>query len=105
MDDPIFKAHETCISSFIEVVGAIATPTRDFRDQAPLILEKTVENFDKYKLWAGNVGLVNSNEHDRNLLDYRIEERSSQEAHVCVLQQNFNFDFHHTDRPPQRSSP
>lgn len=90
MDDPLLKAHEKCVLSFVEVVSAMSNPAREFRDQAP---ENTVENFDKYKLWAGNVSLSNSDEHDQNSLDYQFEERLSHEAHVCVLQQNFIFGF------------
>lgn len=105
MDAPILEVHAKCVSSFIEVVSAISNPSRDFRDQTPLMLEKTLENFDRYKLWAGNVGLVNFGERYQDPLDDHFEERCFYTAQVCVLQPNFNFGFYSTSRRRINSLP
>jgi hypothetical protein len=56
----ISDAHAKFFLSFSELISAIEHPVRDFGDQTPL--KEVLEEFDKYKLWAGNVGAAHSGE-------------------------------------------
>lgn len=78
------EAHAKCVSSFHEVVSAIENSVRDFQDEAPSILEEMVESFDRYKLWAGNVGAAYQGKYYENSLDCPREEGSLYETQVCV---------------------
>lgn len=72
----ISNAHALCFSSFVALISAIENPHRDFRDQVPCILEIVQESFDKYKLWAGNVGAAHAGKNYQISLDYRLREAS-----------------------------
>lgn len=43
------------------------------------------EEFDKYKVWAGNVGAPYSRKHSQISLDYRLREASFYKTHVLRL--------------------
>ncbi|KAI9769209.1 MAG: hypothetical protein M1840_004338 [Geoglossum simile] len=74
MEPSISDAHTKCFLSFVELLSAIENPVRDFRGQVPL--EDVVEEFGKYKLWAGNVGAAHSGKRYEISLDYRLKEAS-----------------------------
>lgn len=68
----ISQAHAKCYFSFAELIEAIKKPVRDFRGQLPL--NQVQDEFDKYKLWAGNVGAAHSEKRFELSLDYRLRE-------------------------------
>ncbi|KAH0543124.1 hypothetical protein FGG08_002550 [Glutinoglossum americanum] len=74
MECRISEAHAKCFLSFVELISVIENPVRDFRDQAPL--KDVLEEFDRYKLWAGNVGAAHSGKYYQISLDYRLREAS-----------------------------
>jgi hypothetical protein len=76
----ISEAHAKCYFSFEELVTAIQNPASNFKDQVPL--GEVQEEFDKYKLWAGNVGAAHSGKRYEISLDYRLREASLYKTQV-----------------------
>lgn len=70
----ISEAHAKCYFSFEELIEALKSPARDF--QCPVRLNQVEDEFDKYKLWAGNVGASHSGKRYEISLDYRLREAS-----------------------------
>lgn len=68
----ISQAHATCYFSFEKLIETIKNPVRDFQGQLPL--NQVQDEFDKYKLWAGNVGAAHSGKRFELSLDYRLRE-------------------------------
>lgn len=87
MDRSISAALEKCFRLFAYTVSAAEKPVRDFRDQTPLILEKIIDDFHRYKLWAGHVRASHSGTRHQGSLDYHFEKGSFYEAQVGVLRQ------------------
>jgi hypothetical protein len=74
----IAEAHHSCVDAFERLIAAtlghMAGPrilnTHDLDKQA-------IQNaYDKYKLWAGNVGAMYHGQHWKKSLDYRLREAS-----------------------------
>lgn len=78
----ISDVHAQCFVSFVALIDAIDNPVRDFRDQSPFILNHVQESFDKYKIWAGNVGAAHAGKRYQISLDYRLREASFYKAQV-----------------------
>jgi hypothetical protein len=74
MERLISDAHEICYFSFEELIEAVQHPVRDFHQQ--LTVSQVEDEFDKYKLWAGNVGAAHSGKRYEISLDYRLREAS-----------------------------
>ena len=70
----ISDAHAKCYFAFENLIDAIQHPKRDFKDQ--VLLKDVEEEFDKYKIWAGNVGAAHSAKRYEISLDYRLREAS-----------------------------
>jgi hypothetical protein len=84
MEPLISEAHRKCFCSFAELISAIETPAKDFQGQATL--KDVLEEFDKYKLWAGNVGAAHSGKRYQISLDYRLREASFYKTQVRCKQ-------------------
>jgi hypothetical protein len=80
MEPLISEAHAKCFLSFTRLVSAIRNPEYNFRDEAPL--KDILEEFDRYKLWAGNVGAAHSGKRYQISLDYRLREASFYKTQV-----------------------
>jgi hypothetical protein len=76
----ISEAHAKCYFSFEELVTATQNPASNLKDQVPL--GQVQEEFDKYKLWAGNVGAAHSGKRYEISLDYRLREASFYKTQV-----------------------
>ena len=74
MANLISEAHAKCYLSFEELIETMKNPVRDFEDQMPQY--QVQDEFDKYKLWAGNVGASHSGKRYEISLDYRLREAS-----------------------------
>ncbi|KAL7935837.1 hypothetical protein V8C35DRAFT_298354 [Trichoderma chlorosporum] len=72
MTSTISEAHEKCYLAFENLLSALQQPERDFEEQLPL--KNVQEEFDKYKLWAGNMGAAHSGENYKISLDYRLRD-------------------------------
>jgi hypothetical protein len=70
----VSDAYAKCYFAFGNLIDAIHHPVRDFEDQIPL--KDVQEEFDKYKIWAGNVGAAHSGKRYEISLDYRLREAS-----------------------------
>lgn len=70
----ISDAHATCYRAFEQLIIALQHPVRDFKDQLPT--KELQEEFDKYKIWAGNVGAAHFGKRYEISLDYRLREAS-----------------------------
>jgi hypothetical protein len=81
MDNSVTVAHELCFRSFVHLVSAVRKPVRDFQGQIPLRV--VVEEFDKYNLWAGNVGA--NSKHYETSLDYRLRDASLYKTQVSRI--------------------
>jgi hypothetical protein len=79
----ISEAHARCYFAFEKLIDAIQHPVRDFKDQAPL--NDVHEDFDRYKIWAGNVGAAHSGKRYDISLDYRLREASFLKDQVVKL--------------------
>jgi hypothetical protein len=77
----IAQAHFACLdafSSFLEV------PAPD--PGSPRLDHQAIRDaFDKYKLWAGNMGAMHSGEQWKMSLDYRLREASFYKVQVLTL--------------------
>lgn len=70
----VSDGHANCYIAFDNLLNALHHPVRDFQDQLPLkIIE---EEFDKYKVWAGNTGAPHVGKRYEISLDYRLREAS-----------------------------
>jgi len=70
MHESIAQIHTHCVSIFIAFIGALSSSYRwDDRNA-------TQDAFDKYRLWAGNVGAMHSGTRYESSLDYRLRESS-----------------------------
>ena len=76
----VSEAHAECYFSFEELIAAIQNPIRDFHGQVSL--GQVQDEFDKYKLWAGNVGAAHSGNRYEISLDYRLREASFYKGQV-----------------------
>lgn len=79
----ISYAHAKCYFAFEQLVIALQHPVRDFGDQLPV--KDVQEEFDKYKIWAGNVGAAHSGKRYEISLDYRLREASFFKDQVLSL--------------------
>jgi hypothetical protein len=79
----ISEVHANCLTSFVKLIAALDAPTRDFRHQAPM--DDLHDEFDKYKVWAGNVGAAHSRKRYQISLDYRLREASFYKTQVIKL--------------------
>lgn len=75
----IAQAHLACIDAFQSLLDNIPT-------NAPgphmLVRQKVHDAFDKYNLWAGNMGAMNSGQRWEMSLDYRLREASFYKVQV-----------------------
>jgi hypothetical protein len=72
----IAERHATCYHAFYELWAA----AEDFEEQPALL-----DEFDKYRLWAGNVGAAHVGNTYKLSLDYRLREASFYKEQVCVI--------------------
>ena len=80
----ISQAHAKCFNSFPRLIFASKQPAQDSRDQAPP--DDIVEEFDRCKLWAANVGAGHSGGQYEISLDYRLREASFYKTQVrCTI--------------------
>ena len=70
----ISELHDSCFNSFKQLVEAVRQPIRDFGDQIPPL--EVINEFDRYKIWAGNVGATHRGRKYHISLDYRLSEAS-----------------------------
>ncbi|KAF1833831.1 hypothetical protein BDW02DRAFT_648127, partial [Decorospora gaudefroyi] len=83
MAELISSAHARCFFAFESLIRALKQPARDFQDQ---ISPRDVHNeFDKYTIWAGNVGAAHSRKRYEISLDYRLREASFLREQVSKL--------------------
>jgi hypothetical protein len=80
----ISEAHSKCYYSFEELIVAIQNPVRNFDSQ--LRLSQVQDEFDKYKLWAGNVGAAHWGKRYEISLDYRLREASFYKTQVSFTE-------------------
>lgn len=81
--DPISTYHDRCMQSFSSLINSTVNPVRDFGDQ---VSPKQLSNeFDRYKVWAGNVGARHRGSRYYISLDYRLSEASFYRRQVSAL--------------------
>jgi hypothetical protein len=86
MVELLSSAHARCFFAFESLIRALQQPANDFHDQ---ISPTDIHNeFDKYKIWAGNVGAAHSGTRYEISLDYRLREASFLREHVLKLLSN-----------------
>ena len=81
--DPISTYHDRCVQSFISLIATAANPIRGFGDQ--ISPSQLSNEFDRYKVWAGNVGARHRGSRYYVSLDYRLSEASFYRQQVCRL--------------------
>jgi hypothetical protein len=83
MAELVSSAHARCFFAFESLIRALKQPARDFQDQ---ISPREIQNeFDKYTIWAGNVGAAHSGKRYEISLDYRLREASFLREQVSKL--------------------
>ncbi|KAF2006121.1 hypothetical protein P154DRAFT_254087 [Amniculicola lignicola CBS 123094] len=83
MEGLISDAHAKCYFAFEDVLNALQHPVRNFDEQ--ISQKKVGEEFEKYKIWAGNVGAAHSGKRYEISLDYRLREASFFKRQVLSL--------------------
>lgn len=78
MDLSISQAHANCVSVFIALVEASHSPSYKERPN------EAQDVFDRYKLWAGNVGAIHGTSQYKLSLDYRLREASFYKSQVSM---------------------
>jgi len=73
-------AHAKCYRAFEELLVALQSPFRNYQDQLPV--DEVAEEFQKYTIWAGNVGAARSGKDYKISRDYRFRESSFFKKHV-----------------------
>jgi hypothetical protein len=81
MDLSISQAHTTCVAAFLALIKASHIPYTERSNEAQDI-------FDKYKLWAGNVGAIHSMKRYKLSLDYRLREASFYKSQVLLTRRS-----------------
>ena len=76
--------HSQCFTSFTQLAAAIRNPKRDFGDH--ITISDVTNEFDRYKIWAGNVGAMHKGPRYQISLDYRLSEASFYRQQVCQAQ-------------------
>ncbi|KAF7507656.1 hypothetical protein GJ744_010209 [Endocarpon pusillum] len=79
----ISNAHTNCFLAFERLIGAVEKPLQRFENQ--ISLAQVIDEFDKYRVWAGNVGAHHRGKQYEISLDYRLREASSFKAQVVRL--------------------
>ena len=74
MAPAISDRHFECFASFTKLVSAVEKSDRAFEDQAPT--QAVLNEFDRYKVWAGNMGAAHFGKRYPISLDYRLREAS-----------------------------
>lgn len=83
MAEHISSAHARCFVSFQSLINALKQPARDFQDQ--IVPSDINDEFDKYTIWAGNVGAAHSGNRYEISLDYRLREASFLKNQILKL--------------------
>ncbi|OKL55591.1 hypothetical protein UA08_09131 [Talaromyces atroroseus] len=81
----IAKIHNECYLAFEELCNAAQKSER---------YHELLDEFDKYCLWAGNVGAAHSGKTEKLSLDYRLREASSykDQAHRILMGEQIPFE-------------
>lgn len=75
----ISEAHCACVDAFASLLeAAVALPS----DQRVWSVRAIQNAFDKYKVWAGNLGAMHSGRQWKKSLDYRLREASFYKVQV-----------------------
>lgn len=74
MTASIAHSHRVCCLAFQDLITTIKNPARSFEEQASPAAAGN--EFDRYKVWAGNVGAGHSGRNYRISLDYRLRDAS-----------------------------
>lgn len=77
---PIVSAHLGCLQSFNRLLQLI--PNSDLISPDTQLVKRVRDEFERYQLWAGNVGAGHSKY--KLSLDYRLEDASFYSEQVCV---------------------
>ncbi|KAF2811608.1 uncharacterized protein BDZ99DRAFT_277880 [Mytilinidion resinicola] len=81
MGGSIAESHTTCVDLFATLLSVIKQHPTSYA-----LLETDVQDeFDKYSIWAGNVGAAFSGQNYRRSLDYRLREASFYKEQVLKL--------------------
>lgn len=83
MAELISDAHAKCFFAFEQLLKSLQHPVRDFQGQ--ISTKEIRDEFDKYKIWAGNVGAAHSGKRYEISLDYRLREASFFKNQVLKL--------------------
>jgi len=82
----IYENHLNCLDIFEKVIKSIGTGTGESPNQLPQ--EEVLEEFDRYKLWAGNTGAANTGAANWTIsLDFRLQEAEFLKNQVIRLLQ------------------
>jgi hypothetical protein len=79
MESTISQAHSTCTVAFLAFIEALQSSS-DHQH-----LDEAHDAFDRYRLWAGNMGAMHNGQKYRMSLDYRLREASFYKLQVFWL--------------------
>ena len=77
----ISEYHDKCFWSFTALATAVKLPVRNYGDQ--IKPWEVMNEFDRYKIWAGNVGAMHRGRRYQISLDYRLSEANFYKQQVC----------------------
>lgn len=79
----IYNYHAECLDSFHRLVAAIKSHPPEAKNQ--IHLNDLLEELDKYKVWAGNVGAGNMGKYWTLSLDFRLQDAVFLKSQVWCL--------------------
>ena len=68
----IYPCHINCQNAFTELLKQLQVPLHDHADR--FSLQEAADEFDRYKVWAANVGANHNGANSKLSLDYRLRE-------------------------------
>jgi hypothetical protein len=80
-DQAIAEAHFRCIDAFEALLDDVRAQAAGWR-----LPEQGIHDvYDKYRLWAGNLGAMHSGQNWKQSLDYRLREASFYKVQVMAI--------------------
>ena len=83
MEDSIALHHQRCYTGFADVLSALNIVEHPFKDS--ISFTDASNEFDRYKLWCGNVGAAHQGPNYRISLDYRLREAPFYKEQICGI--------------------
>ena len=83
MEETVASYHQRCYLNFIRILTSLEQPDHRFSNSISLL--DASNEFDRYKLWCGNIGAAHEGQNYRISLDYRLREAPFWKEQICSI--------------------